>query len=87
MFTSSASAFLSSWISAVYQLFLITIPGTNITFFGASMSCIVTLGVIAILKQFTGLGLSTARVGSRPSQKGGNNKNIKVQANRKNDER
>lgn len=87
MFTSFASSFLVQLFNSVFQMFQITIPGTTITFWGLALGLFATFVVLSVLKQFTGLGLSTARGPSKQSQRGGNNRNIKVNQNRKNDER
>ena len=88
MFTSFASSFLVQLFNSVFQMFQITIPGTTITFWGLGLGLFATFVVLSVLKQFTGLGLSTARSSGRQyGQRGGNNRNIKVNQNRKNDER
>ncbi len=87
MFTSFASSFLVALFSSVFQLFQLTVPGTTITFWGLALGLFATFVVLSVLKQFTGLGLSTARGPSKQSQRGGNNRSIKVDQSRKRDER
>ena len=82
MFTSGASSFLNTFFDLIYDLFSIHWPGTNLSILGIFLGVMGTYFTISVVQQFTGFGIAIAS----QSQRGGNNKNIKVSKDRKGDE-
>ena len=82
MFTTDVANFLRMFFGKVYDLFGITWPGTNLSILGIFLGVMGTYFTISLVQQFTGFGISVAS-----SQKGGNNKNIKISKDRKGDEK
>lgn len=63
MFTSNATSFLTLFFTKTYQLFSVTIPGTNITFFQFFGGLFATTIVIGVIKTFLGFGVSASVCG------------------------
>lgn len=83
MLTSDASNLLNAVFNGVSRLFSIKWPGTTLSIVAIFIGILVTGFVISMIQQFTGFGISIAS----SSQRGGNNKNIKVSKDRKGDEK
>lgn len=68
MFTSNATSFLTLFFTKTYQLFCVTIPGTNITFFQFFGGLFATTIVIGVIKTFLGFGVSASVSGGDGKQ-------------------
>lgn len=84
-------ALLREFLQQTYNFMnSIYVPGFNISFMSVFLGAFGAVVSIAILKLIFGLGNSSiSSLGSafRGSQRGGNNKNIKISNDRKGDER